>query len=214
MTETKSPKARPCARCHEAPRSPSGAYCNPCKAAYGRAHRAAYRDLSEAERRKARARATARMAVARGTMRIEPCSRCGAAKAERHHPDYSRPLEVVWLCTPCHRAEHKAQKLALHPPGLPEGATAYCADCRRPTKGKHCPACRVRKCRGASVVGASCPICGINEPRVLRHQRFTDGARILCANHAAMVGQRLISWADLLEDLARLDRKRPAPHDR
>lgn len=24
-----------------------------------------------------------------------------------HHPDYSKPLEVVWMCRPCHLAEHK-----------------------------------------------------------------------------------------------------------
>jgi hypothetical protein len=32
-----------------------------------------------------------------------PCMVCGEVKVEGHHPDYSRPLEVVWLC----RAHHK-----------------------------------------------------------------------------------------------------------
>lgn len=27
-------------------------------------------------------------------------------KPEAHHPDYSAPLAVVWLCTPHHRATH------------------------------------------------------------------------------------------------------------
>jgi hypothetical protein len=156
------------------------------------------------------ARATAGMAVARGSLTRKPCSRCGAPKAEKHHADYARPLDVIWLCRPCHRAEHKAQRVALHPPGLPDGATAYCAGCHRPTKGNYCPACRVRKCRGASVTGASCPICGVDDARMLRHQRFTDGARILCANHAAVVGQRALSWSDLLEDLERTARMRAA----
>lgn len=37
----------------------------------------------------------------------QPCARCGCLDVEAHHPDYSRPLNVVWLCKPCHRAEHR-----------------------------------------------------------------------------------------------------------
>jgi hypothetical protein len=32
------------------------------------------------------------------------CERCGkAGKVQGHHDDHSRPLEVRWLCLPCHR---------------------------------------------------------------------------------------------------------------
>lgn len=34
-----------------------------------------------------------------------PCWVCGAV-AEAHHPDYSRPLDVVWLCPAHHRQAH------------------------------------------------------------------------------------------------------------
>lgn len=35
------------------------------------------------------------------------CSKCGKeSKIQGHHPDYSKPLYVVWLCIPCHLAEH------------------------------------------------------------------------------------------------------------
>lgn len=31
------------------------------------------------------------------------CSKCNATgRLEKHHPDYSKPLEIVWLCTKCH----------------------------------------------------------------------------------------------------------------
>ena len=37
------------------------------------------------------------------------CSRCGSDKSriEAHHPDHSKPLEVIWLCPVCHAAEEK-----------------------------------------------------------------------------------------------------------
>lgn len=35
------------------------------------------------------------------------CEHCGyAGKLQMHHPDYSKPLEVVFLCTKCHGKAH------------------------------------------------------------------------------------------------------------
>jgi hypothetical protein len=34
-----------------------------------------------------------------------PCMVCGE-KSEAHHPDYDRPLDVVWLCPPHHKQAH------------------------------------------------------------------------------------------------------------
>ena len=35
----------------------------------------------------------------------EECSKCGEIprQLEAHHEDYDKPLEVIWLCTRCHR---------------------------------------------------------------------------------------------------------------
>jgi hypothetical protein len=37
-------------------------------------------------------------------IRPDHCSKCGLiCKPEAHHPDYKKPLEVVWVCKPCHQ---------------------------------------------------------------------------------------------------------------
>jgi hypothetical protein len=68
----------------------------------------------EAERRhpeKIRARQTVTNAVHRGKLtKPDQCSRCEAQTARidlhAHHNDYSKPLEVEWICRDCHQREH------------------------------------------------------------------------------------------------------------
>jgi hypothetical protein len=37
----------------------------------------------------------------------DACSRCGeGGLIDGHHHDYSKPLEVTWLCRPCHIEAH------------------------------------------------------------------------------------------------------------
>lgn len=49
-------------------------------------------------------------ALMRGKLTKLPCLVCGDPKSEGHHPDYSQPLDVVWLCNEHHRAAHAATK--------------------------------------------------------------------------------------------------------
>ena len=53
-----------------------------------------------------RARAAVTRAVGSGRLQRRPCEACGEAETQAHHEDYSRPLDVVWLCFVCHRARH------------------------------------------------------------------------------------------------------------
>lgn len=41
------------------------------------------------------------------------CSKCGkGGRIEGHHRDYSKPLEVSWLCNQCHADHHRASREA------------------------------------------------------------------------------------------------------
>jgi hypothetical protein len=59
---------------------------------------------AEAEKRK-RARILMSHAIRRGELIREPCEICGK-KADGHHDNYDKPLEVRWLCPKHHRAAH------------------------------------------------------------------------------------------------------------
>jgi ribosomal protein S27AE len=40
--------------------------------------------------------------IKRGLLLRQPCERCGSTPAQAHHDDYSRPLDVRWLCPSHH----------------------------------------------------------------------------------------------------------------
>lgn len=39
----------------------------------------------------------------------QPCSICGNPISERHHPDYGKPTEIVWLCKKHHEELHSKE---------------------------------------------------------------------------------------------------------
>lgn len=68
----------------------------------------------EDEAHKYRARTAAGNALRDGRLRKEPCYFCGATRdIEMHHPDYSQPLRVYWLCRRCHRKVDGMTKLGV-----------------------------------------------------------------------------------------------------
>lgn len=72
-----------------------------------------------ANRHAKRAHAAVAAAVRRGQLQRGPCEVCGAihgqdgAVIHGHHEDYSRPLDVVWLCRSHHRHFHAIVRAGL-----------------------------------------------------------------------------------------------------
>ena len=55
---------------------------------------------------KRKAHRLVKQAIKSGDLIRCPCEVCNAVKTEAHHEDYSKPLEVNWLCRNHHRARH------------------------------------------------------------------------------------------------------------
>jgi hypothetical protein len=64
------------------------------------------REYSKANLPKRRAQNIVYRAIKKGLLTRQPCETCGKDKTEAHHQDYSKPLEVNWLCTKHHRRLH------------------------------------------------------------------------------------------------------------
>jgi len=63
------------------------------------------------EQIKIKARQQVSDAVRKGKLMRGSCTVCGSYKnIDGHHEDYSKPLDIVWLCKPCHKARHKQLK--------------------------------------------------------------------------------------------------------
>lgn len=63
--------------------------------------------------RRAKAHNAVARAIKKGDLTRSPCVKCGFQKTEAHHEDYDKPLDIVWLCCPCHKKRHKEIKQLL-----------------------------------------------------------------------------------------------------
>lgn len=46
--------------------------------------------------------------ITTGKLIPKPCEKCGETeKIHAHHEDYSKPLDVMWLCFKCHKQRHR-----------------------------------------------------------------------------------------------------------
>jgi len=98
-----------CSKCRGVNTRAGQAYCLVCHAKYMRENRKQHRYLTAEARKRANARAYLNTYVRRGKVeRPAECFTCRTAgPVEGHHHDYSKPLEVTWLCRSCHQEEHK-----------------------------------------------------------------------------------------------------------
>lgn len=79
------------------------------KQAYLRAH-------NKRNPQKAKARRALGYAVSTGKVARLPCEVCGNPKSQGHHDDYSKPLDVRWLCFRCHREVAHGQTVVCAAP--------------------------------------------------------------------------------------------------
>lgn len=95
-------------------RNGGGRYCKECAAQYARGHRRRYADLSPFERQQDIARSYVAVYLKRGHIQKGPCIACDAPAEEtqaHHHNGYDWPLDVIWVCKPCHQDLHAGRTM-------------------------------------------------------------------------------------------------------
>lgn len=107
-------------------------HCKDCRKEYRKSRPDIYRaglvKLKVADRahpEKNRCRKRVAKAISDGQLIRLPCEQCGDPNVQAHHDDYSKPLEVRWLCPMCHGRHHYRARN-----GVAEVAQAAPADAR------------------------------------------------------------------------------------
>ncbi len=74
--------------------------------------------IHEHERLRNRAHHAVQEALYKGVLKRQPCEVCGDAigVTHAHHEDYTKPLDVLWLCNQHHQWLHLAQRKGWYSP--------------------------------------------------------------------------------------------------
>ena len=99
-----------CSRCHGPRSNAEKRYCKTCHAAWMREHRPKYSDLTDEQRQRSNARAYAHVCRDGGKLIKQSCEQCGDENSQIHHDDYSKPLEIKWLCRKHHLELHSNRR--------------------------------------------------------------------------------------------------------
>lgn len=105
-------------------------------------------------------------AVKKGVLVRQPCEVCGATKVHAHHDDYSKLLDVRWLCPAHHTEWHKT-----HPqmPNLPPVPLMN----RRPITLEQARAIKAST-ESSSIVAKRVSLCKASVNAVRRGERWPD----------------------------------------
>jgi len=96
-----------CPNCFENVKKDGSRLCEECNKKYSKKYRKPYSALSEDQKLRSNARAYFNSHVSRGLIQKQPCSVCGSSlNIEAHHENYSKPLDVIWLCRKHHKELH------------------------------------------------------------------------------------------------------------
>lgn len=101
-------------------------YCKTCENEYNSNYRKNY-TVTPLQVIRRKVRSLAHRGLKRGIIIRQPCENCGHQNSEMHHEDYDKPLEVNWLCRPCHLDLHqrnKVEDLEMESEGITEKITS------------------------------------------------------------------------------------------
>lgn len=114
---TRCKERKPLDNFHNSRASRDGLYpqCKDCRREYvhmaGRASLTQRRWIKRNPAKKQAYNLLSRAVKAGRITRPTNCERCGnESRLQGHHEDHSKPLEVEWLCDPCHKQLHRDLK--------------------------------------------------------------------------------------------------------
>lgn len=142
-----------CPKCGDDKDRECHGYCRACHAKNMREWRSG-KELNPEQKRKDACRSYANQYKRRGKLVQEPCAVCGEEDTEMHHPDYDKPLQVVWLCRPCHLAHHNgteynlADSIRTVEPRKRKTGCSRCGGKREKKNHRYCKSCRKEYMRG------------------------------------------------------------------